>query len=252
MSDERKPASIPIWWPYPAREPEHDSRFSDLVNVVRSMRAMPFPATVDQLGFAWGDPGTETGHTIGTTNADLTLAVDGLGNVDKFLRFELEQTTSNADSDLTRTLQVQRRVNGGTYGLVPTSGASEPVLIVDHASITHGGNTTDRVSLSIETFKSTNAGIMDTSATSASFSWTGGTREHREMLISLRFVDANLSPGDTVDFRMVRNGGGLLASYTVSFARMTWQSVPTLPRDTLLTPTALVVPTATPNMTVFS
>ena len=95
-------------------------------------RFMPINTATTQTSFAWGDPGTESGHAINTPEVDLALAEDGNGDQDHFLRFELDQTVTNADANLTRIYRLQRNYSPlgfpDGYATCPTSGAAEPVI----------------------------------------------------------------------------------------------------------------------------
>ena len=98
--------------------------------------------------------------------------------------------------------------------------------IINHASITQGDDTTDRISDSAATFLTDNNAVCDTSADTGSVVWTASSLEHIEVLISLRFQDANLAATDFIDFRLVYDDDELLEVYDdpPGDARMTWSA----------------------------
>ena len=182
--------------------------------------AMNLDPVVDQLHFAWGDPGTESGHSLDANDTDRTVALDGTGNYLAFLRFELDQTRSNADQNLTMTFKHQFQVNGGGYGDVTAS--STEVQVVADSNIADGAATTDRISGSSATFLAgeydEGDGVFD------AISWTISSLEHTELLSSLVFIDSALGAGDVVDFRIVESDNTLLDTYSVANATLTWNA----------------------------
>lgn len=220
--------------------------------VRRQYYAMNVNASVSQLNFAFGDPGTESGHSIDTIDTDRTVQLAGMGDYNFFLRFELEQPVANADTDLTWAFRLQVQVNTGGYGTCPATAGSNKVYISNHASITQGDDTTDRVSGSVRTFVSNNNGVCDTSADTASMTWDPATnnQEHIEVLYSLTVQDAQAVANDVFDFRMVRNDDSLL-TYTIANATLTWQAG-SMYEDNIDVLSQLVFPEKRERITVFS
>ena len=174
-------------------------------------------AEYSQGTFAWGDPGTETGHALDTAGVDRTVQQDGVGNYTAFLRIEVEQTLPNADLGLTEAFKLQYNHNGG--GWTDVTASSSVVRVVANANIADGATTTNRIAGSAETFV---AGRYDEGdGTTASI--TAATPGHTELLWSLEFVDTDLADTDTVDFRVVEDDGTLMFNAgTADNARLTW------------------------------
>ncbi len=223
MSDER---SLP-----PVLDPDvlelakrHAARYTPRFRLGEILAHNTSPS-IAQHAFAFGDPGTEAGHTLGGVNGDLTVNEDGNGNHAFFLRFELEQSVSNHDQNQTRTykLQYRRTPDGGSAGAwTDVTASSSHVQVVADSNIADGAATTNRISggaASIEVFQ---AGEYDEgNGTLDSITWAAG-RSHTELLFSLQVVDADMGAGDVLDFRIVESSGTLLDAYTVADASLTW------------------------------
>ncbi len=197
--------------------------------------AVDMDASYDQTIFAWGDPGTESGHTIGTEDADVVL-VGGSGDVRKFLRFKITQDQASADVLRTQAFKVVLNTNGGGYGDIPLTAGSNKVYISDHASITQDDDTTNRLT-SAETFLTPNGHVLDTADQGSALTFPQNVRREIEVLISLTFQDAQLVGGDVLDFKVVFGAGGdtaedtVLDSYGVADATATWSIAPEFDGD---------------------
>jgi len=176
---------------------------------------------VDQGIFAWGDPGTETGHALDANSTDRTYTVDGGGNVLLFLRIELDQTRTTQDQNLSRTYKLQYRKDGGTWTDVTAS--SSNVQVIADSNIADGAATTNRISGSAETFLAGDYdegdGVLDT------ITWSTAIREHTESLWSLTLIDADLAAGEVLEFRVIESDDTLLNnSATADFPAINWNS----------------------------
>jgi hypothetical protein len=129
---------LPKWWPYPPIE-DFDGVLSPAARVARAVKAgaMVSPL-VAQVHFAWGNPGTQTGHTLDTIDTDRAPTVDGTGNYKAFLRLELEQQDAAANDALVEGYWLKVSKNGGAYTRVILGSSS--VRLVDDTNIVDGSN----------------------------------------------------------------------------------------------------------------
>jgi hypothetical protein len=187
--------------------------YSRLVRIYRSIEAKNYDPVMHQTGYAIGDPGTEGGHSLGTEDTAREL-VGGSGDVDVYVRTQVHQIDDRADQNLARTLKLQTRKNTGTWYDI-SDVLADWVSMEDNVNITHGNDCSERLTApATGSWLGNNQGVCDTSETQgASFSWTTDTEEYVEILHSVSMIDANLSNGDTVEFRLVESDDTLLTSY---------------------------------------
>lgn len=186
------------------------------------------PADYRQKSYAWGDPGTESGHTVGTINTDVE-EYSTSANVYKFLRFEVEQYDAAAESGLTVAFELWHRVNGGSWAITPITESTNPVWIAADSNIAHGQDTTNRITgagASTYTFLTDNNGCSDTDNETASMTFSASSQEHAEILWSLGFNYDELSDNDYIEFQLRDSAGAVLEDYTVSVAKLTWSAPP--------------------------
>lgn len=139
-----------------------------------------------------------------TNPASGTIALD----TNFLLRFTVQANTtglSNVDNEF------QFRVNGGTWTNITTT--SSFVRAVAVTPLTNGGNCTKRLS-GTGTFESSGAGQTEdgTSGGTANDIVASGNSE-TECGLVLRSAD--LTGGETIEFRLTRDGGTLLDTYSV-------------------------------------
>lgn len=108
--------------------------------------------------------------------------------------------------------EFQYRRNGGTWTNITTT--STVVKAVAATALTNGGNCTKQLS-GTGTFESTGAGQTETGV-------SGGANNdivsngNSETECGLQIVSANVTSGDTLEFRLTRDGGVLLDTYAVT------------------------------------
>lgn len=181
-------------------------------------------ATYEQHTFAWGNPGTIAAHSLDTENADRTVQQDGSGNYTAFLRIQIHQTSTNADLGLTEGFRLQYSTNGGTnWNNVGAAGATGvPVRVYDDANNTDGATlTTQRLTNSGDAYV---AGRYDEGdGIQATITYTSPSES--EYLWALEFVDAELTAGTNVDFRVVEDDATLMTNDATSDKpRLTWNA----------------------------
>ncbi len=208
------------WWAS-ARDVVWDVRdYSEAAKAYLDIEAHNHDPIVDQGIFAFGDPGTEAGHTLDSNSVDRTVNEDGNGNYAFFLRIELDQTRATADQNLTRTYKLQYAKNGGSWTDVTATSSN---VRVAGSTPTDGEATTNRISGSVATFL---AGDYDEGdGTLDAITWTASTVEHTESLWSLEVVDADMAATNTLDFRVLESGGTLLNNDATSDKpRLSWEA----------------------------
>lgn len=177
---------------------------------------------VDQGIFAFGDPGTETGHTLDTSSVDRTTTVDGEGNYAFFLRINLNQTRTTQDQNLTRTYKLQYDKDGaGSW--TDVTGSSSNVQVVADSNITDGAATSERIGGTGAAFLAgeydEGDGVLD------SITWSTGDTEYTEMLWSLQVIDADMAAGATLDFRVIESDNTALNNTgSEDLPRLTWNA----------------------------
>lgn len=177
---------------------------------------------VDQGIFAFGDPGTETGHTLDTSSVDRTTTVDGEGNYAFFLRINLNQTRTTQDQNLTRTYKLQYDKDGAA-SWTDVTGSSSNVQAVADSNITDGAATSERIGGTGAAFLAgeydEGDGVLD------SITWSTGDTEYTEMLWSLQVIDADMAAGATLDFRVIESDNTALNNTgSEDLPRLTWNA----------------------------
>lgn len=187
-------------WIYEPRWLDPGSELSPLVKYARSISAHNIDPDPRQDGFAFGNPGTESGHTLDTEDTNRTVQEDGNGNYAFFLRIQLWQDITNADQNLTQTFKLKAQRNG-TGGYTDVTASSSYVQVVANGDITDGGATSERLTApSSGTWL--NGEIDEGDGTWDSITWTQATVQYTELLISLQIIDADMNADDYLDFRV--------------------------------------------------
>jgi len=221
VSDDRKRHWL-LWDPV---ELERVKRLlSDYVPQLRpgEIVAHNLDPLVDQVYFAFGDPGTIAGHTLDTANADRTAQEDGNGNYAFFLRIQLNQTRTNNDQNNTRTYKLQYQVNGTGGTWLDVTASSTHIQAVDDSNNADGAAVTSaRVQTTDYTYA--NGEYDEVDGVLDAITWATNTQATREMVWSLLAIDSQLSASDVVYFRVIESGGTLLNnSASADFPALTW------------------------------
>lgn len=216
-----------LLWIYRPKRPEPGEELSRLVQIARQISAHNIDPQIDYQHFNWGDyDGSESAHTLGTDDTDWA-ATGGSGDLTKVLRGQFNQPIPNADQNLTQNIELQVRLNGGTWYNIPSSGggsATTPVEMAnDSTYFTDGGDTTLRVATpaTYSLLSNNNCEEINSYAT-ASFTFTASTQYSWEAVYLLKFLDTHLSDGDTLEFQFLKNGGTALDAYTGANPQVDW------------------------------
>lgn len=122
----------------------------------------------------------------------------------------LIQEYNTADSNNTAIqMRLEYRKNGGTW--TPVTTTSSDVEIVNHASLTQGDDTTQRIGSG--TWVTDNNWVCDTSGTTNASGSTGFSDSEAECLWSIQIVDADVNNGDEIEFRATLSDGTTLDDY---------------------------------------
>ena len=165
------------------------------------------PATIEFDNWRFYEDGTENGSTpIANQDTNVTGR-----NVDSDSQVQLRvllQETNGGSGDATDDYGLEYALNaGGTPSWVAVTGASAVVQADTGSSLTDGGATTNRGTNGITGGSGTfvageqeagNGVIEDNQITASNYT---------ESVWGLILVSADLSNGDTIDFRVTRNGG---------------------------------------------
>lgn len=161
----------------------------------------------DQAAFRFYEDGSEDGSSA-TAAQDTNISRDvAPGNSSLQLRVRIQEinTLSGAATD---DYQLQYSKNAGAYTNV--TGASANVLGFNSASLTDGGATTNRLTAGAGSFV---AGVISEDGLADNHQITASN--YTEYVYSLTLVSADLANGDTLDFRVLRNGAAI-AAYSVT------------------------------------
>lgn len=156
------------------------------------------------------DDGTETGSTaLAAENTAPTISVVS-GNATCQLRYGVQESGSgSASGGTTDDYQLQYAKNGGAFANV--AGASSNVRAFPSASLTDAAATTQRLSAGTGSFI---AGEID-EADGIVTDWQLTADNFSELLFSIELVSADLAHGDTLTFRVLRNGA-VFNTYSVT------------------------------------
>ena len=171
------------------------------------LQATPDP-TLTQAAYRFYDQGTESGSVAlqpqDTAHTGNLTSGDGLGQ----LRIRVQSTTAVA-IPFTDDWQLQyERNTSGTW--VNVTDATSHVRGYNDPSLTDAAATTSRLTGGTGTFvtgKISEFGLVNDIG-----GWSGNN--YTELLYSLQFVAANLNDGDTLRFRVLRNGSTFGLTYT--------------------------------------
>ena len=152
--------------------------------------------TMRQFHFQFfNDDGTD--ETDSTTKAAIDTDITGKNVDENFLvRIVVDETAGNANTNY--TVQLQARVNGGTYQSV--SGGSTIAQAVDSTKLTDGNDTTQRTGSG--TFLIPNAGQDDVNgrAGSAALDFVGN--DETEFVFCVQIIGSDVAEGAVLDFRL--------------------------------------------------
>lgn len=152
-------------------------------------------ANIDQDSYRWrDDDGSETAATwLELVNVSHDFDVQA-GNVQARLRFLLQEDAGGSLSDFTGTLEFQ--INGGGYNAI--GAATTGCITFDSANLTDAEDTTQQIGAG--TFISTNAGVSEDGVVDGVADFSGN--DETEYEYTIEFVSADLSNGDSIDFRI--------------------------------------------------
>ncbi|MFY9316581.1 MAG: DUF6701 domain-containing protein [Burkholderiales bacterium] len=160
-----------------------------------------------QAAFRFYEDGTEAGSTaIGAQDTNISRDLTG-GNSNLQLRLRVQEINGLSGA-ATDDYQLQYSKNAGAYANV--TGASANVRGFNSGSLTDGGATTNRLTAGTGSFVAgeiSQDGLVDDHQITAS--------NYTEHLYSLTLMSADLANGDTLDFRVLRNGAAF-SSYAVT------------------------------------
>lgn len=162
---------------------------------------------VTQRAFRFYEDGTEADSpAIAAQDTNITLHV--LTNRRCLLRIGLQESGSGSASGATTDdYQLQVSQNGGAYANV--SGASADVLAYDSSTLTNNNATTQRLTAGTGSFI---AGEISEDGLVDDFQLTANN--HTELLFTIQVTAADVAAADTLDFRVLLNGGTFTYSVT--------------------------------------
>lgn len=149
--------------------------------------------------FRFYEDGTEAGSTaIAAENANITRFAASDSNL--LLRYGVQESGSASTSgNTTDDYQLQVSKNGGAFANVTT--ASTNVKGFNSASLTDAGATTSRLSAGSGSFVAgaiSEDGLLD--------NWQLTANNYSDFLYTITVVAADVADGDTLDFKVLRNG----------------------------------------------
>lgn len=155
----------------------------------------------------YNDDGSETTATAAAAE-NTNLTVSETTNTNIVLRVGLQESGSGSFSGATTDdFQLQYSKNGGAYTNITTS--SSNVKGFDSTNLTDAGTTTNRLSAGTGSFV---AGEISESGLVTDRQVTANN--YTEMLYTLTVVAADVAANDTLDFRVLLNGGTITYSVT--------------------------------------
>lgn len=160
-------------------------------------------AALDQNDFRGGvNSGTESTHAfIAAANTNFSQTVD-----ETFLmRFNVQESGGGTISNVDLEFQYNRNTLGWN-----NITASSAVVIAVSSILVNGNDCTQRIG--VGTFLSTNAG-QTTDGTSGGNALDYAGNDESETEVSVQIVSGDVGPGDTIQIRLVRDGGTLLDNY---------------------------------------
>ena len=170
------------------------------------LQASPEPSLTQDAYRFYDEQGTESGATA--LAAQDTPVNGDIGNGDGYgvIRIRLQSTTAVA-VPLIDDWDLQYEKNASGTWLAATSGA---VVGYDAPQLTEGATTTKKLTGGTGAY-GVGKGVSEVSKVTDR-GW-GGT-DHTELVYSVRLVAAQLALGDTLRFRVARNGGTVGMTYT--------------------------------------
>ena len=175
-------------------------------SIVAILRATPDPV-ISQAAFRFYEDGTESGSIALAAQNTAPLVNISAGDAVFQLRVRMQET-GNGNVPPTDNFQLQFEKNAsGTWTNV--SPAPGPVMSYDSPRLTNAGATTSRLTGGTGSFA---AGEISEGGVVDSLGWAQSG--YTELLYSLKLIAADLAPGDTLRFRVLRNGLTTGVTYT--------------------------------------
>ena len=162
---------------------------------------------IEQFGHRFFEDGTETGSTgkaADDQNANISDTVDE--NI--AIRIGVQEVGGGTDGATTDDYQLQRSLNGGTWTDVTSS--SSVVKGYTSANLTDAAATTQRMSAGSGTWIA--GEISETDGLLTDFQLPKS--RFTELLFAITTVAADITTGDAIDFRVLRNGA-VLDAYNI-------------------------------------
>lgn len=157
--------------------------------------------------FRWYEDGTESGATaIAAENANIDR-IESLPNL--VLRYGVQESgAGSASGASTDDYQLQYSLNGGAYTNVTTS--SSVCRGFGSSNLTDAGSTTQRLTSGTGSFiagEISEDGLLD--------DWQLTANNFSELLYTVAIQTGDTAPDNTIDFRVLRNGG-VFNTYSVT------------------------------------
>lgn len=188
--------------------------------------------------YQWYADGTETGAAaLAAENASHGLVVSG--NTAIVLRYGVQESGAGTASGLTTDdYQLQHNLNGA--GFVDTTAASTVAQGFTSANLTDADPTTQRLSAGTGSFVAGEISETDGLLTD----WQLTANNYSELLYAIQIIDADTAVGDSITFRVRRNGG-VFNTYSVT-------PTMTIVVNATATPSTVVGTASVPAPTVLS
>jgi hypothetical protein len=175
------------------------------------MSAMIDPV-LEQEAFRFGDnTGTESTHGwLANQSIDIT-AGSGLDveiAAPFLLRIRIAETAGATSTVNNVDVELQVNNTGAGWTAVTTT-STNGIQAVASTPTTNGNDTTERLTGGATNFDTSNAGQSE-DGTSGGANLDIAGDDFSEHLFAIQVVDANVSNGDTLDFRITRDGGTLM------------------------------------------
>ena len=181
---------------------------ADWVAFVVVLQATPEPS-ITQAAYQWFEEGTESGAVPYVAQDTAVTGDITNGDATGTLRVRLQSTTAIAvPATDDWQLQYEKNVSGTWVNITPSSLA---VQTYDSPNLTGTGATTNRLTGGTGGFT---AGEVSEDGTANDKGWPGNG--FTEFVYALKVIAADLADGDTVRFRVLRNGATATMTYTIT------------------------------------
>lgn len=160
-----------------------------------------FTPTIDKFRFYDDDADEDSSTPLANEDTNVSIDVDG-GNVAFQLRYRIQESGGAAGA-ATDDYDLQRSLNGGAYATI--TGATT-AIITSTSGLTNDGATTDRATNGIT--NGTGSFVAGEQSTDGVIdNWQLTASNYSELVYGGTLVAADVSNGNTIDFRVTLNGG---------------------------------------------